>query len=216
MKLSLSKGLIAGAMFGLTVAAAAPAFAERTYEHPHDAGLSTDKLIGAPDAQQLQRGFKVYKEVCSACHSMKLVSFRDLGQKGGPFYDPKYNNPNDNPYVKAIAGEFEVNDIDSETGDVIKRKAVPADRFPSPYANAEAAAAGNGGAAPPDLSVITKAREGGGDYIYSVLTGYRNAPAGLKLGENQHYNPYVFGDLATQWTGKGEPPKGGVIAMPPP
>lgn len=216
MKTIFSKGMLAAAVLGLGLASAAPAFAERNREEPKNAGLSTDKLFGAPNQAELQRGYKVYKEVCSACHSMKLLSFRDLGQKGGPFYSAKYKNPNDNPYVKAIAGEFEVNDIDSETGDTIKRKAVPADRFPSPFPNAEAAAAGNGGAVPPDLSVITKAREGGGDYVFSVLTGYQPAPAGLKLGENQHYNPYVFGDLGTQWTGKGPVPKGGVIAMPPP
>jgi ubiquinol-cytochrome c reductase cytochrome c1 subunit len=216
MKLSLSKGLIAGAaLFGLALTAA-PAMAERKAEHPHDAGFPQAGPFGKFDQAQLQRGYKVYKEVCSACHSMELLSFRDLGMKGGPFFDPEHSNPNDNPYVKAIAAEFEVNDIDTETGEVVKRKAVPADRFPSPYPNATAAAAGNGGAPPPDLSVITKARHGGGNYVYSLLTGYRTPPAGLQVAPGQHYNPWMGGDLETYWKGKGPAPIGGFIAMPPP
>jgi ubiquinol-cytochrome c reductase cytochrome c1 subunit len=145
------------------------------------------------------------------------MSFRNLGQKGGPFYDPKYKNPNDNPIVKQIASEFEVTDIDPDTGDDIQRKATTSDRFPSPFRNEEAAKASNSGAVPPDLSVITKAREGGANYVASLLAGYQDAPADLNIGDTQHYNPYVHGSLATQW--QGDPhkvPKGGVLAMPPP
>jgi ubiquinol-cytochrome c reductase cytochrome c1 subunit len=216
MKLSLSKSLIAGvAALGLVSAAAAPAFAARTFEHPEPVGFSFDGPFGKFDQAQLQRGFKVWKEVCASCHSMNLVAFSDLGTKGGPFYK-KGVKPTDNPYVKAIAAEFEVSDIDSETGDPVKRKGTPADKFPSPYPNATAAAAGNNGAPPPDHSVIVKARHGGADYIYHLLTGYKDAPAGLKVGAGQHYNPYVPGDLTTQWEGKGAVPKGGLIAMAPP
>jgi ubiquinol-cytochrome c reductase cytochrome c1 subunit len=216
MKLSISRSLIAGvAALGLTVAAAAPAFAARTSEHPEPVGYSFDGAFGKFDQAQLQRGFKVWKEVCSSCHSMNLLAIGDLAMKGGPFYK-EHVKPNDNPYVKAIAAEYEVNDIDTETGDTIKRKATPADHFPAPYPNATAAAASNSGAVPPDHSVIVKARHGGADYVYHLLTGYKPAPAGLKVGAGQYYNPYMPGDLATQWNGKGPVPKGGLIAMAPP
>jgi ubiquinol-cytochrome c reductase cytochrome c1 subunit len=221
MKLSLSKSLIAAAaLVGMTLAAA-PASAERTAEHPHKVGYSFDGPFGKFDQGQLQRGYKVYKEVCSSCHSMNLLSFRDLGMKGGPFYSAEYKNPTENGFVKAIAADFEVDDIDTETGDVVKRKATPADHFPSPYANSYAAAAGNGGAVPPDLSVMAKARHGGANYIHSLLMGYRPAPAGLPITATQHYNPWFPGDLASSWDAdpknKGKPvPVGGLIAMPPP
>jgi len=215
-----TKTLLAGLALALTLGAA-PALASSRAEHPREpvGGFSFEGPFGKFDQAQLQRGYKVYKEVCSSCHSMKLMSFRDLGMKGGPFWyeGPRFANPNENPYVKAIAAEFEVDDIDSETGDTVKRKATPADRFPSPYANAAAAAAGNGGAVPPDLSVMAKARHGGARYIYSLLTGYRNAPAGLRILPTQHFNPWFNGDLAAYWSGDHHKvPEGGFIAMPPP
>ncbi|CAL4868086.1 Cytochrome b/c1 [Asticcacaulis sp. MM231] len=186
-------------------------------KEPEDHGFSFEGPFGTFDQAQLQRGYKVYREVCSACHGMHLMSFRNLGQKGGPFYDPKYKNPNDNPIVKQIASEFEVTDIDPDTGDDIQRKATTSDRFPSPFRNEEAAKASNSGAVPPDLSVITKARAGGANYVASLLAGYQDAPSGLKIGDTQHYNPYMPGSLATQWTGDlHHVPQGGVLAMPPP
>src|SRR6202007_2474498 len=106
---------------------------------------------------RLQGGYRVYREFCPPCHSMNLVYFRNLGQPGGPFYDPKYPNPNDNPYVKSLAHDIQVSDIDSETGDPIKRPATPADKSPAPFPNEAAARASNGGALPPDQSVIAKA-----------------------------------------------------------
>jgi ubiquinol-cytochrome c reductase cytochrome c1 subunit len=148
---------------------------------------------------------------------MNLLSFRNLGQPDGPFYDAKYKNPNDNAFVKAIAKDYNVADIDTETGDVVQRPATPADRFPNPYPNEYAARAGNGGALPPDLSIITKAREGGPAYIYSLLTGYRDAPQGLEVPAGKHYNPYMPGDLSGFWKGdKDKVPAGGFIAMAPP
>ncbi|MCR5873249.1 cytochrome c1 [Phenylobacterium sp. J426] len=172
--------------------------------------------FGKFDQAQLQRGYKVYREVCSACHSMDLVYFRTLAEKGGPFYDAKYPNPNDNPYVKALAADVQVNDIDSETGDTIQRPATTADHFPRPFPNEAAARASNGGAMPPDLSVIAKARSGGPRYIYSLMTGYVNPPAGLAVQPGQYYNKYFPGDLTAAWSGdpKHVPP-GGVLAMPP-
>jgi len=185
--------------------------------HPISGGFSFDGPLGKFDPEQLQRGYKVYREVCSACHAMNLMYFRNLGQAGGPFYDPKYPNPNDNPYVKALAKDIQVKDIDSETGDQIQRPATPADRFPSPFPNEAAARASNGGALPPDLSVVAKAREGGPSYIDSLLSGFAAAPAGLTVPAGKHYNPYYPGDLSSFWSGpKDRVPKGGFIAMPPP
>lgn len=172
--------------------------------------------FGKFEPAQVQRGYKVYREVCAACHSMNLMFFRNLGQKHGPFYDAEYGNPNDNPYVKALAKDMQVADIDSETGDEIMRAATPADKFPSPFKNEAAARASNGGAYPPDLSAIVKSREGGADYVYSILTGYVTPPAGLRMTPTQHYNAYFPGDLKPYWEGKGEAPPGGFIAMAPP
>ena len=206
----------AAAALGLMVSAA-PALAAGGAAHPHSGGFSFEGPFGTFDQGQLQRGYKVYHEVCSACHSMNLLHYRNLGDRHGPFWNPKYPNPNDNPVVKALAAEVQVGDIDSETGEPIQRDATPADKFRSPYANATAAAAGNGGAAPPDLSVMAKARHDGANYIYSLLSGYRAAPAGLQIREGQHYNPFMAGDLTPFWTGDHDHvPEGGFIAMPPP
>jgi ubiquinol-cytochrome c reductase cytochrome c1 subunit len=148
---------------------------------------------------------------------MHLMYFRNLGQAGGPFYDPKYPNSNDNPYVKALAKDIQVDDIDSETGDAIKRPATSADRFASPFPNEAAARASNGGALPPDLSVIAKAREGGPAYVYSILTGFTAAPHGMTVPPGKYYNPFMPGDMSSFWSGaKSATPKGGFIAMPPP
>lgn len=205
---------IALAALGLALVAG-PALAAGNAKHPRDVDFSFEGPFGRFDQGQLQRGYKVYREVCAACHGMQLVSFRNLGQKGGPFYDPDYPNPNDNPYVRTIAAEYQISDIDSETGDVIQRPGTSADRFPNPYPNEAAARAGNGGALPPDLSVIVKARHYGAEYIYSLLSGYVDPPEGLQVSPGQYYNPYMPGDLHAFWTGEGDAPKGGFIAMPP-
>ncbi|ENZ82126.1 MULTISPECIES: cytochrome c1 [Caulobacter] len=201
----------------LTVGASAPAFANGGALEPKDVHWSFEGPFGTFDQAQLQRGYKVYREVCSACHSMKLVAFRNLGDKGAPFYNPKYPNSNENPVVKAIAKDYQVADIDGETGDAIKRPATPADRFPSPFANEAAARAANGGALPPDMSLLAKAREGGPAHIYSIVVGYQAPPKGLKVGPGQNYNPYMAGDLSSYWSGdKEHVPPGGFIAMPQP
>ena len=210
--------IIASAAVALgLLASAAPALAAGGAAHPRSGGFSFEGPFGTFDQGQLQRGYKVYQEVCAACHGMNLMHYRNLGDRNGPFWNPKYPNPNDNPVVKALAAEIQVADIDSETGEPIQRDATPADRFRAPYPNATAAAAGNGGAAPPDLSVMAKARHDGANYIYSLLSGYRAAPAGLQIREGQHYNPYMAGDLTPFWTGDHDHvPEGGFIAMPPP
>jgi ubiquinol-cytochrome c reductase cytochrome c1 subunit len=203
------------AAFGLALLAG-PALSATTQAEPRDIHFSNEGPFGKFDKAQLQRGYKVYREVCSACHSMNYMYFRTLGQKGGPFYDEKYKNANDNPVVKSLAHDIQVKDIDGDTGDQISRPALPSDRFPAPFANAIAAAASNGGAAPPDLTVMAKAREGGPAYIYSLLTGFKAPPAGLTLPAGKYYNPWYPGDLSGNWHGKGEAPEGGAISMPPP
>ncbi len=220
MSSHLTKSLkfVAGVAAALALAFGAPVFAESNAEPliAPKGGFSFEGPFGTFDQAQLQRGYKVYREVCSTCHSMNLMSFRNLGQKGGPFYDPKYPNPNDNPIVKQIASEYDIPTIDPDTGDDTTRKGTPSDRFPAPFRNDAAAKAGNGGAIPPDLSVITKAREGGADYVYSIMNGFVTPPPELHLEPTQHYNLYVNGSLAAQWKGKGPVPHGGVLAMPPP
>ena len=210
-KLALSIAALA------VVGAASPALAEGGAHHPRSGGFSFDGPFGTFDQGQLQRGYKVYREVCAACHSMDLMHFRTLGEKGGPFYDPHAENPAANRYVRALAAEIEVADIDTETGEAIMRPATAADRFPNPYPNRTAAAAANGGALPPDLSVMAKARHDGANYIYSLLSGYEAAPAGLRITATQHYNPYMAGDMTPFWDGDPEHvPAGGFIAMPAP
>lgn len=206
---------ILAAAAGLSLAAG-PALASEGGHHLRDGGFSFEGPFGTFDQGQLQRGYKVYHEVCSSCHSMNLMHFRTLAEEGGPFYDEHQASPAENRFVKALAKEAQIADIDTETGEPVMRDGVPADKFPSPYPNATAAAAANGGAAPPDLSVMAKARHGGADYIYSLLTGYRAAPAGLQIRPGQNYNMYMAGDLTPFWTGEGHAPAGGFIAMPPP
>src|SRR3954471_101309 len=157
--------LIAAAVLGL----ATPAFAAGETPVPPQLKWSFQGPFGKFDKAQLQRGYKVYREVCSSCHAMSLLYYRNLGQRGGPFFDPKYPNPNENPVVKSLAHDIQVKDIDQDTGDVISRPATPADKFLAPFPNEPAARASNGGALPPDLSVMTRAREGGPDYVYSIL-----------------------------------------------
>jgi len=215
--MTLFKTLVA-AMAAAVALSAAPAMAAGgESKHPRSGGFSFEGPFGRFDQGQLQRGYKVYREVCAACHSMSLMSFRTLGQRGGPFWDPEAESPATNRYVRALAAEVQVADIDSETGDPIMRPATAADRFPSPYPNVTAATAANGGAYPPDLSVMAKARHDGANYIYSLLSGYEEAPAGLQINPGQYYNPYMAGDMTPFWTGDPEKvPYGGFIAMPPP
>ena len=179
-------------------------------------GWHHEEFFGTFDQNQLQRGFKVYSEVCAACHGMKLLSFRNLGEQGGPFYDARYPNPNDNPVVKQIAATFtnQISSIDPDSGDPIKIAAKTSDRILGPFANDIAGRVANGGALPPDLSVITKARHGGAAYIYSLLNGYVTPPAGLTVAPGQHYNAYFAGDTAASWSGDPRlKPVGGFLAM---
>lgn len=177
----------------------APLAAEEFHKQPKPLHLASDGPFGKFDRRQLQRGFQVYSEVCSACHSLKLASFRDLKGLG-------YNDAE----IKKIASDWktQVPSINPDTGEAATRKALPSDNFPPPFPNEVAARAANNNALPPDLTLITKAREGGAAYVYSLLTGFQPQPAELlkkfpdaKTPPNLHYNPY-FANLN--------------IAMPPP
>ena len=143
-------------------------------------------LFGKFDRGSLQRGYQVYTEVCAACHSMKYLSYRNLAEKGGPEF----------PIIqaKAIAASFEVVDGPNADGEMFTRPAKLSDKFVMPYENEKAAQAANGGAYPPDMSVLVKARGGGVDYIYSLLQGYEDAPSGVTLDEGVHYNKYMYGN----------------------
>ena len=143
-------------------------------------------LTGKFDRSSLQRGFQVYKEVCASCHSMQYLSYRNLGEPGGPEFSEAE--------VKAIAASFEVSDGPDAQGEMFTRPGRPSDKFVSPYPNVKAAAAANGGAYPPDMSVLVKARKGGANYIYSVLVGYEDPPSGVTLDEGVYYNKYMVGN----------------------
>jgi ubiquinol-cytochrome c reductase cytochrome c1 subunit len=210
----LRKGF-AFAALGLALMAG-PALAATTQAEPRDIHWSDEGPFGKFDKAQLQRGYKVYREVCSACHSMNLMYYRNLGQKGGPFYDPKYPNPNDNPVVKSLAHDIQIKDIDPDTGDAISRPGMPADKFANPFPNEPAARASNGGAFPPDLSVMAKAREGGPAYVYSILTGFRAPPPGMTVPAGKYYNPWMPGDMSSFMAKGMKVPEGGFISMPPP
>jgi ubiquinol-cytochrome c reductase cytochrome b/c1 subunit len=164
----------------------------------HEAQFESQKWsftgpFGYFDNAQLQRGYHVYKQICSNCHSMRLLSYRNLGELGGPEFSPEA--------VETLASEVQVTDGPNDKGEMFQRPGRPSDRFRSPFPNDAAARAANGGALPPDLSVMAKARPGGPDYIYALLTGYRQTPAGFDLAPGMHYNVAFPGHQ---------------IAMPPP
>ena len=143
--------------------------------------------FGKFDRASLQRGYHVYTEVCASCHSMKYLSYRNLAEEGGPEFSEEQ--------AKAIAANFEVTDGPNEDGDMFTRTARLSDRFVNPYENDKQAMASNGGAYPPDMSVLVKARSGGADYIYSLLLGYENPPNDVILDEGVYYNKYMYGNM---------------------
>jgi cytochrome c1 len=190
---------ILGALSGaIMLATSGVALAAGGVEIPQQT-WSWDGLLGKYDRASAQRGLQVYKEVCAGCHGLRLVAYRNLMDLG-------YTADQ----VKAFAAEFEVEDGPNSEGEMFTRKARPSDRFVSPFPNDEAARASNNGAFPPDLSLIVDARGkgmdyyqgyGGADYLYAILVGYTEAPAGFKLGDGMSYNKYFGGHQ---------------IAMPPP
>jgi len=212
------------AIFGaLVVLGSASSAAAVEAAHPKHVAWPFDGPLGKFDQAQLQRGWQVYAEVCASCHGMSMLSYRNLGEKGAPFaayevhgeggqpklvigqpeHGGKFINPIDSPAIKGIAAAFNVTELDKSTGEDVTRPARPADRLAKPFPNEAIARIANGGAYPPDLSVITKARHGGANYIYSLLSGYSDPPA-AKAAEappGKYYNAYF---------------PGGWISMPPP
>jgi len=207
--MSMKHTFFALTLAGAVAAAALPALAAEQ-EAPPKLKWSFAGPFGKYDEAQLQRGFKIYKEVCSACHSIQMLAFRNLADRGGPGFSEEQ--------AAAVAGEYKIKDID-DRGEPTDRTGRPADSFPPPFANELAAKAANGGTAPPDMSTLAKARtyqrgfpwfvfdmftqyqEQGPDYIAALLKGYEEPPKGFKLPEGGHYNKYFPGHT---------------IAMPPP
>jgi len=204
--------LLKAAALALAAFAATPALAAEGGAHPEKQPWSFKGPFGQFDRAQLQRGFKVYREVCASCHGMHLVSFRNLMEEGGPEFSEGQ--------IRLLAAEYQVQDGPDESGEMFERPGRLSDRFPSPFPNEQAARAANGGAYPPDLSLIAKARsysrgfwlslldlvlqyqEHGPDYIHALLTGYDHQPPEGAHGQpGLHYNPYF---------------PGGWIAMPKP
>jgi ubiquinol-cytochrome c reductase cytochrome c1 subunit len=200
-------------------AAALPATAQEgetphyPLEHPHHVDWSFSGPFGKFDPQQLQRGFHIYRDVCAGCHSLSMVAFRNLASESGPHFSEEE--------VAALAAEYQIADGPDASGEMFERPGRASDYFPRPYPNEQAARASNGGAYPPDLSLMAKARavergfptflfdvftqyhqELGPDYIYSLLTGYEEPPAGVEVAEGQYYNPHFI--------------SGPSLAMPPP
>lgn len=201
IKTAFAAVLTAGAVAALSLTSA-PAHAAGAGPKPAAQDWSFKGLFGTYDRAATQRGYQVYKEVCSACHSMNLIKFRNLQDIG--FSEAQ---------VKALAAEYEIEDGPNDDGDMFTRKRTPSDPLPAPFPNAKAAAAANNGKAPPDLSLITKARAQGGDsiikvsmkhpdgftlgadYVNALLTGYGEAPAGFEVPDGGNYNKYFPGGV---------------------
>lgn len=183
----------------------APASAAGEMSAPPALKWSWQGPFGTFDRAQLQRGFKVYREVCQACHNIKYVAFRNLAEPGGPEFSKGQ--------VQALAAEYKIKDGPNDSGEMFERPGRPADKFPWSFPNDQAAAAANGGKAPPDLSLMAKARtfergfpwfvwdalrqysENGADYLHALLIGYQDPPPGFKLPDGGHYNAYYPGHV---------------------
>ena len=160
-------------------------WASSNVTRPAEQVWSFSGLFGTFDRAAAKRGFQVYTEVCSGCHSLNLLSYRHLA--GIDFSKDE---------IKAIAAEVDVADGPNDEGDMFERSGLPSDRFVSPYPNDKAAAASNNGKMPPDLSLITKARKNGSDYLYALLTGYsEETPDGIEVPEAGYYNKYYPGNI---------------------
>ncbi len=176
----LSIGVAAALLFGLQAGAALAAEGKELPERD----WSFTGIFGQYDRGAMQRGLQVYREVCSGCHGLRFIAFRNLAALG-------YGEDE----IKAIAADYSIEDGPNDEGEMFERPGRPSDRFPSPFPNDKAAAASNNGAVPPDLSLIVKARIGGADYLHGLLTGYAEPPADLELLEGQNYNLYFPGNV---------------------
>lgn len=167
-----------------SVLLATQAFAAGDVHPPKQVDWSFDGMFGRVDEHSAQRGLQVYKEVCSACHGLSRIAFRNLEDLG--FSEAE---------IKALAASYTVTDGPDDFGEMFDRPGIASDRFVPPYANEQAARAAQNGAYPPDLSLIVKARPDGANYLYSLLTGYEESPAGKVVPEGMHYNHYFPGGL---------------------
>lgn len=174
--------LALAAALALSAGVLGTARAQQEAPTPPRQNWSFEGVFGTYDRAALQRGYQVYKEVCAACHPVKHLAFRDLTEIG-------YSEDE----VKGIAAQVKVSDGPNDSGEMFERPARPSDPIPGPFPNDQVARAANNGALPPDLSLITKAREGGPDYVYAILTGFKDAPAGFKVGDGMYYNEYFAG-----------------------
>lgn len=177
------KKLALSACMAMSLMAPAAAQAADHASVPH-MKWSFEGVTGTYDRASLQRGFKVYREVCSACHSMDRLFYRDLAALG-------YSEGQ----IKTIAGDVTVMDGPNDEGEMFERPGRPSDHFKNPYANVAQAQYANNGAAPPDMSLLAKARAGGASYIYGILTGYKEPPAGTTLLPGQHWNATMSGHI---------------------
>ena len=172
-------------LFLVTTIMTAPAAFANEATPPKQQNWSFDGVFGKFDKPSIQRGFQIYKEVCSACHSLKRVPFRKLTDIG--FSEAE---------VKSLAASYQIHDGPNDAGEMFDRPGRPSDHFPSPYANDKAGRAMNNGALPPDQSLLLKAREDGANYIFSLLTGYgQQAPEGMTVPTGAYYNPYMPGGI---------------------
>ena len=193
MRFALKFGLALGLAAGLSSAAFAQEAISTKRLEPKDVDFSFQGPFGTYDRGALQRGFQVYKEVCAACHGLGHVAFHNLDEAGGPEFSEAQ--------AKAIAAGYKIpaepNDKGETTddkGEPLTRAGILADYFPNPFPNENAARANNGGALPPDLSMVVKAREGGPQYVYSILTGFHQTPPhGFAVTKDKYYNPYFEG-----------------------
>lgn len=172
-------GLLAAALL-----VPATAFGAGEAKDPDNQDWPFEGIFGSVDRASAQRGLQVYLEVCSSCHGLKQVAYRNLTDLG--FTEDE---------VKAIAANFDVTDGPNDEGEMFDRAAIPSDKFVSPFPNAQAAQASNNGAVPPDLSLQVKAHLGGADYIYALLSGYQDPPADVEVPPGANYNPYFRGGL---------------------
>ena len=180
----------AAGLLALIAGLAGPARAQEEAPTPPHQEWSFEGVLGTYDQAAMQRGFQVYQAVCSACHPLKHLAYRDLAELG-------YTEDQ----IKGIAAQAQVTDGPNDQGQMYQRPGKPSDMFVGPFPNDQAARAAENGALPPDLSMIVKAREGGPDYVYAILTGFKDPPAGFKMQPNMNYNEYFPGHQ---------------IAMPPP
>lgn len=174
--------LAATAALAAALLAAAPARAAGDASEPPSVRWSFDGLFGAFDRAALRRGFQVYSEVCAACHAMEHLHYRNLAATGF-----------DDAQVKEIAAAVEITDGPDAEGEMFERPGLPSDRFAAPFPNENAARAANGGAFPPDLSLMVKARLRGADYLHALLTGYAEPPSEMQMPEGMHYNAWFAG-----------------------